>query len=215
MALLKRRRAAQGSDARPPEDGSDLSERAICDALRAGKSWAADVFYDRFANVVDVALFRLLGPGEGEREDIAQQALERVIATIVSGRFSHECSLASWTRVVTQNLAIDVLRARGRDRKVFDRHVEGDRLILAAEDNRTPERAAIAKQRVSYFMSALGSVTRVRAETVALHDIWGHNLREIAVLTGVSIAAAQSRLVRGRREILRFIAKKENEGVAV
>jgi RNA polymerase sigma-70 factor (ECF subfamily) len=40
-----------------------------------------------------------------------------------------------------------------------------------------------------------------KAQTVLLHEGMGYELSEIAVLTGVSIAAAQSRLVRGRKEL--------------
>jgi DNA-directed RNA polymerase specialized sigma24 family protein len=32
--------------------------------------------------------------------------------------------------------------------------------------------------------------------------VLGHELAEVAVLTGASLSAAQSRLVRGRRELL-------------
>ena len=40
-----------------------------------------------------------------------------------------------------------------------------------------------------------------KAETVLLHDVFGYELAEIAVLTGASVSAVQSRLVRGRKEL--------------
>ena len=50
-----------------------------------------------------------------------------------------------------------------------------------------------------------------RATAVLLYDVFGHELAEIAVLTGVSVAAAQSRLVRGRKELRDRMAKAEND----
>jgi DNA-directed RNA polymerase specialized sigma24 family protein len=41
------------------------------------------------------------------------------------------------------------------------------------------------------------------AEAVLLFDVLGHNLQEVASLTGVSLSAAQSRLHRGRKELVR------------
>ncbi len=167
------------------------------------------VFYDRVEDVVDAVLFRLMGAGDGERDDLAQQSLERIISTIVSGRFSHGCSLRSWATLITQHIAIDAMRSRTRERKLFDRSVGHQALELVAEDNRTPERAAETNRRVERLLGALSTVNRSRAEAVILHDILGHDLAEIARLTGVSVAAAQSRLVRGRKEVLRFIEGKE------
>jgi RNA polymerase sigma-70 factor (ECF subfamily) len=208
MALFKARHP--GADSEAPR-GSALSDNDLCLALAAGEAWAAEVIYDRVEDVVDAVLFRLLGPGDGEREDLAQQALEKVIATVVSGRFSQGCSLRSWATLITQHLAIDTLRSRRRERKLFDRSVEHGTLELVAEDARTPERAAETRRRVERLLSALSSVNRQRAEAVVLHDILGHDLAEIAKLTGVSVAAAQSRLVRGRKEILRFIESQEKD----
>ena len=156
-------------------------------------------------------LFRLLGPGDSERDDLAQQALERVISTIVSGKFSHGCSLRSWATLITQHLAIDTMRSRSRERKLFDRSVGHQALELVAEDTRTPERAAETRRRVERLLSALSVVNRQRAEAVVLHDVLGHDLAEIARLTGVTVAAAQSRLVRGRKEVLKFITGQEKE----
>lgn len=209
MPLFKARRPTAGSDGAGAPRGSELSDPELCQALAAGEAWAAEVIYDRVEDVVDAVLFRLLGAGDGEREDLAQQALEKVIATVVTGRFSHGCSLRSWATLITQHLAIDTMRARQRERKVFDRSVDQGTLELVTEDARTPERAADTRRRVERLLTALSTVNRTRAEAVVLHDILGHDLAEIAKLTGVSVAAAQSRLVRGRKEILRFIESKE------
>jgi RNA polymerase sigma-70 factor (ECF subfamily) len=209
MAVYKTR-PADGSEGAAPR-GSELSDADICRALAAGEAWAAEVVYDRVEDVVDAVLYRLMGPGDTERDDLAQQALERVISTIVSGRFSHGCSLRSWATLITQHLAIDTMRSRSRERRLFDRSVAPAALELVAEDSRTPERAAETRRRVERLLGALSSVNRARAEAVVLHDILGHDLAEIASLTGVTVAAAQSRLVRGRKEVLKYIAGHEKE----
>jgi RNA polymerase sigma-70 factor (ECF subfamily) len=199
------------SDGTPAVRGSDLSDGELCEALTAGESWAAEAVYDRVEDVVDGVLFRLLGPGDVDRDDLTQQAIESVITTIVSGRFARGCSLRSWATLITQHLAIDTMRARTRERTLFDRNVPYQALELVASNTQTPERAAETRRRIERLLGALSAVNQQRAEAVVLHDVLEHDLAEIARLTGITVAAAQSRLVRGRREILKWILTQEGK----
>jgi RNA polymerase sigma-70 factor (ECF subfamily) len=196
-------RGAPRSDVGPTDD-------EICRALVAGEAWAAEALYDRIGDVVEAVLFRLLGP-DAECDDLTQQAMERVITTIVSGRFARGCSLRSWATLLAQHVAVDAIRARARERRLFDRGASRQALELVASSTETPERLADTRRRVDLLQNALASVSRDRSEAVVLHDVLGHDLAEIAQLKGVSIAAAQSRLVRGRRDVLKWI--RAHEGV--
>ncbi len=193
---------------RPPGTEADLSDAEICTALVDGAPWAADALYDRVADAVEGVLFRLLGV-DADRDDLAQQAIERVVSTVVSGRFARGCSLRSWATLLAQHVAVDALRARARERKLFDRRVTHQTLELVEAHTATPEHLAETRRRVALLQSALGRVNRQRSEAVVLHDLLGHDLPELARLTGVSVAAAQSRLVRGRRDVLAWIRAHE------
>ncbi len=53
--------------------------------------------------------------------------------------------------------------------------------------------------------SALLGLGAQKANVVFLHDVLGHELSDVAGILKISVAAAQSRLVRGRREIIEQI----------
>jgi len=129
-------------------DAAAAPDEEVCRRLEAGDAAAAEIVYERVVGVVDAALFRLLGPYDHEREDLAQQAMERVIATIVSGRCLRDCSLSSWATLITQHLAIDAMRARPRDRKVFDRHVGTQAVEFVPDGGRSARRAGQAARGV-------------------------------------------------------------------
>jgi RNA polymerase sigma factor (sigma-70 family) len=186
-----------------------LSDDEICRGLQAGEARAAGLVYERIVKVVDAVLYRLLGAGDPEREDLAQLAMERVISTITSGRYLRDCSLSSWATLITQHLAIDTMRARTRDRRVFDRYIGTEAVELVADGRRTAEHFVDTQQHANRLRNALAAIPRSSSETVILHDVLGHNLAEVARLMGVSVAAAQSRLVRGRRKVMRLLGHED------
>ncbi|HLK36399.1 MAG TPA: sigma-70 family RNA polymerase sigma factor [Polyangiaceae bacterium] len=164
--------------------------------------------------VVDGALRRVIGGNDPDYEDVLQSALEHLLEAIRHGSFRGEGTLTGWALAIARNVAIDRVRARCRERRVFAR--EGDAEVLALRLVASgPDGPTHARQQLARFMSALSRVGPEKAEVVYLFDVLGHDLAEVAASAGISIAAAQSRLVRGRQEIAAHMARgQKNRGSA-
>jgi RNA polymerase sigma factor (sigma-70 family) len=200
VAELKRLRAvnggAQGSACLAPSD-----EQVVA-GLLAGREWAAEALYDRLQPVVDRALRRVM-QSNADHDDQVQVVFERIIRTLMERKFAGACSLSTWATAIAAHVAIDALRARVRERAVVwdDRTRSAEHAAHVASGSL--ERQLEARAEIAEIHAVLGSMDAVYAETVLLHDVYGHELSEIALLMGVSVAAAQSRLVRGRKDFLR------------
>ena len=151
--------------------------------------------------VVVRALRRLIDSDDSDYLDVVQSALEHLLKAIRDGSFRGEGNVAAWARAIARNVAIDRVRARYRERRLF---VQGDEFEAAVgrwSGVVGPERLAEARGQLVVFSDALARLGERKARVVYLHDVLGHGLAEVATAAGISVAAAQSRLVRGRREI--------------
>jgi len=200
MSEPKRLRALAGGN--DPRSGEERSDERIVAGLVAGEEWAAEALYDRLQPVVDRALRRVL-QSNAEHDDHVQIVFERVIRTLVERKFAGACSLSTWASAIASNVAVDALRARIRERAVVfeDRARGAEHAAIVPSGNL--ERQLEARAEIAELHAILASMDAAQAETVLLHDVHGHELTEIALITRVSVAAAQSRLVRGRKELLR------------
>ena len=173
------------------------SDEELLEGVLAGDASWAEAFTRRVWPTVVTAVRRLLGDADADCEDVAQVAVMEVLASV--RRFRRQGTLDAWVRTVTAHTVYKQLRRKGLERKLFT-------ALEAAEPERSrlpgPQAALRVRDAVSRVLAHLGQVDLDRATAWALHDVHGYALKEIAEITQVSEAAAQTRLSRGRRELL-------------
>jgi RNA polymerase sigma-70 factor, ECF subfamily len=159
---------------------------------------------------VDAALRRVLTARDPEYEDLLQSALEAVLAAMCKDRFRGDSSLTTWASQITRNVAVDALRARSRERRVFTHQADTEDVAARSHSvGPSPERLADLREQLTQYHDALVGLCPTKAQVVYLCDVLGHRLEDVAVTLGISVAATQSRLVRGRKEVGDIVASLE------
>ena len=144
-------------------------------------------------STVDTVVRRLVGSTDPEYEDLVQSSLVNVLATFDGGKFRGDCPPRGWAAVIARNVAVDAIRARARERRVFAH--DGD--ALADERNHVeahlgPEKLTDLHETLDRVNRALGGLGPRKARVVYLHDVLGYQLEEVETMLGTSVAAAQS-----------------------
>jgi RNA polymerase sigma-70 factor (ECF subfamily) len=127
------------------------------------------------------------------------------VVTIAQRKYARACSLTSWASAITCNVALNALRSRRTERKYIARGLEQG-MLEEVEQARDVERELLARREIERVRGELSQMSEERSEVLLLHDMLGKDLSEVAVLLDISVSAAQSRLVRGRRELERRLA---------
>lgn len=187
---------------------SPYTDDDILAGLARGEEWAAEALYDRVHAHVERTLRRLLRFHASELDDLMQATFERIIRFLGERTLLPGSNLGAWSSAVAANVGLDFLRRHGSERRLFAQLGGGIDAVRATDAS--PERHADARVSVARLQGLLVRMRPKHAETLVLHDILGHDLAEIAKLTGATVAATQSRLVRGRKELLRRAKKMES-----
>lgn len=180
----------QGALPRPTLDDTELLA-----AMRRGDAAAATALHDRVRVPIDRALTRVLGGRDRDHEELAQMSMIELVRSI--DRFRGECSLDTWVSRIAAHVAYKAIRRRKLERRLLESRADLDDALAPHDlDRNSIDRSVIARVR-----GHLAAMDEAKAWTVVLHDVCGYDLREIAEITDASVAAAQTRLSRGRREL--------------
>jgi RNA polymerase sigma-70 factor (ECF subfamily) len=186
-----------------PPAAPALSQADIVQGIIGGQRWAHAALYDRLLPTVLAALQKILRDPTVEHEDLVQTTFERIVRTLVQKNAAPISNLAGWAAAIAAHVALDELRARIRERKVFSRDDDSRRRAEHSAVGPNLERELDARHHLAWIQATLARMNPDQAETLLLHDVLGHDLAETAALSGVSIAAAQKRLSRAREELVR------------
>jgi RNA polymerase sigma factor (sigma-70 family) len=185
----------------PKRERPQVDDAALIRAIRAGALEVASILCERVWPQVDRTVRRLLGAADPDRDDLCQLSLIELVTTI--DRFRGDCSLDVWAQTVASHVVFKHIRRRKLERRIFT--------DLLADDAPTAlsmggEQRSTTRNLLGLIAVHLDRMNQKRAWTFVLHDVMGYDLREIALMTESSVAATQSRLVRGRKDVHDSIA---------
>jgi RNA polymerase sigma-70 factor, ECF subfamily len=114
-----------------------------------------------------------------------------------------DCSLDTWTSIIAARVVYKHIRRRKTEWCIFGA-LDAD--LLAGSTSTRPGREVMLREATRRVLVHLDTMDEGKACAFVLHDVHGYDLREISEITDVRVTAAQTRLVRGRREIHERIA---------
>ncbi len=173
-----------------------MSDADLLSGVRSGDERLAQAFCERVWPTVKGTVRKLLGAADSEADDVTQMAVMEVLGSL--RRYRGDVALEAWVRTVTAHTIYKHLRRRGFERKLFT-HLEA----ATTEPVRAAGPSAITRARraVTRVLEHVARLDEDKATAWVLHDVYGHDMREVAQITEVSETAAQSRVSRGRRAL--------------
>jgi RNA polymerase sigma-70 factor, ECF subfamily len=199
-----RRSGPRDSRIEPSEPDGELVRRA-----RRGDRWAEEALYHRHVRAVTRVAIRLLARIE-EAEDVVQDAF--AIALRDLGKLRDEDAFRSWVMTIT----VHQVRRRFRRRRLLramglDRGEDDAKLAAQVDLAASPEvRVALAE--IDRLLDGLPTECRI---AWVLRHVEGHELRDVAVSCGCSLATAKRWIGRAQRTIaerVSFVTEDRDDG---
>jgi RNA polymerase sigma-70 factor, ECF subfamily len=173
------------------------ADRGLVDAAAAGSREAFDELVLRYQGPV-LNLVRAMTAGDGDAEDLAQEAFVRAWRSI--GAFRSDSTFRTWVFGIAINVVRTHRGRRSRLRRLFwspPADAVTNPLDRASVDDGIESPLAMRE----VIDRALATLPEEMRAAVVLRDIQGLEYREIAEALGVAIGTVESRIFRARQRL--------------
>ena len=186
----------------PIHTGAEGDESALIAAAKNGNARAFEALIARYQRrILSVALRR--ARVRQDAEDIVQQSFQKAFVHLQE--FEGRSSFSTWLTRIAINEALMCLRTnRGASAVSIDELITGEGAAFALEVpdlGPSPERSYSQQERKRILSLAINQLTPGIRTAIQLRELDERSLKESAQMMGVSIAAAKSRVLRGRRKL--------------
>jgi RNA polymerase sigma-70 factor (ECF subfamily) len=172
---------------------SPLCDLALVTAVKAGNREAFDELARRHRQLCLGAACSVTG-NWADAEDVVQNALWKAYRGL--GQLENQANFRQWLQRIVTNEALMKLRGRRRARW----EDLNDNIVMES-NGRSPEATVIRREERDVLRRAVKGLPVLLREPVRLHELEQLPLTEVARRLGTTVAAAKSRLHRGRREL--------------
>lgn len=209
MASVSR---TSGPDLGEPQALAEEAE--LIRRCRLGQRDAHEEFYRRYRRGVAANLYRVLND-RSDLDDLVQDVF--VIAFRGLDRFRGEARVSTWLYRICINVAMGKIRSRTRRPppvSMADPELHADSEAdtghpMSVPRSETPEQALEREEERERVRRALDSLPPKKRIVLYLHEIEGHDLKEIAYLVDANPVTVRTRLFYARKDFYRKIAEDE------
>lgn len=182
-------------------DSRDEKLKALAAASHQGDERAARELFRAIRGDVHRILVATVGD-DPELDDMLQVAFIELFRSL--GNFRGQSLFRTWMYRVVVNVAFGQLRRRRRQVGVQLGETLSPEWPTPLAD---PEVHSEQRERLRQVREALGELSPKMRLVFVLHDVEGHDVKEIAAIVGINRFTVKSRLFYARREFARHLRK--------
>jgi len=177
------------------------NERAFVEALQRQDRNAQVRFYDRYADLVERIIARIVGVDD-DLPDLVHEAFMRALQAIRGLRNAE--AITTWMTQIATRTAMDALRRRQTRRKWFSFQTSPEPEVVVPEEPEGTLDAQAALRRTYEILRGLPPEERA---AFVLRRMEGGDLSDVALACGCSLATVKRRLARAEKTFFTLAAQ--------